>query len=139
MARGGQRDKAAIAQRQTLVLQLRQDGWSYRAIGEKIGISYVQAHKDMKAALAELHETNLEATADYVALELARLDMLTKGLEPMARVGDPASVNAYMKVMDQRAKLLGLYAPTKVDANVTGTMRWEDVVKPDDNSSDPFT
>lgn len=118
MARGGQKDKAVIMQRQLRVLELRQSGWTYRAIGEKLGITHVQAINDMKNAVAELNTTKLESTADYVAVELERLDMLTKALEPMAAVGNIGSVSAYIRVMEQRAKLLGLYAPEKKDINI---------------------
>lgn len=118
MARGKTLEKAEIIKRQQLALQLKQDGWSYRAIGEKLGVDYTTAYKDVKNAVNELNNLKLDSAEDYRALELARLDMLTKGLEPMARVGNPMAVNAYIKVMEQRAKLLGLYAPTKSEYSI---------------------
>lgn len=118
MARGKAVEKAQILIRQNLALQLKQDGLSYRAIGEKLGVDHTQAWHDVKNAIAELNALKLDTAEDYRELELARLDMLTKGLEPMARVGNPMAVNAYVKVMEQRAKLLGLYAPEKKDINI---------------------
>ena len=53
-------------------------------------------------------------------LELERLDLLTRGLEPMASVGNPGAVNAYLRVMERRAKLLGLDAPVKTDVTTGG-------------------
>lgn len=120
MARGKTVEKAEIIKRQQRALELKTDGWSYRAIGEKLGVSHVQAFDDIKGAIAELNETKLETTQDYVSIELERLDALTKALEPMAMVGNVGSVGAYIKVMDQRAKLLGLYAPEKKDVTSGG-------------------
>jgi len=113
MARGKDKEKASILQRQSSALDLRQSGWSFRAIGEKLGISHVQAWQDVKDALQELQALNADKAEDYRQLELERLDALTKALEPMAMVGNTNSVNAYIRVMEQRAKLLGLYAPEK--------------------------
>lgn len=118
MARGKTLEKAEIVKRQQLALQLKQDGWTYRAIGEKLSVDHTQAWHDVKNAVAELNKLTLETAEDYRAVELARLDMLTKGLEPMARVGNPMAVNAYIKVMEQRAKLLGLYAPVKSEYSI---------------------
>lgn len=130
MARGKTAEKAEIIKRQILALDLKLSGWSYRKIGEKLNISHVQAFDDVKNAIAELNSQKLEVTGDYVAIELERLDMLTKGLEPMAAVGNPIAVNAYVKVMDQRAKLLGLYAPAKTDITSGGQpLSWADVVR----------
>lgn len=118
MARGKTLEKAEIIKRQQFALQLKQDGWSYRAIGEKLGVDHTTAYKDVKNAVNELNNLKLDSAEDYREIELARLDMLTKGLEPMARVGNPMAVNAYIKVMEQRAKLLGLYAPTKSEYSI---------------------
>lgn len=113
MARGKTVEKAEIIKRQQRSLELKLSGWSYRAIGEKLSISHVQAYDDVKNAIKELNETKLETAEQYRSVELERLDMLTKALEPMAAVGNIGSVSAYIRVMEQRAKLLGLYAPEK--------------------------
>jgi hypothetical protein len=118
MARGKAAEKGAILQRQLQALELRKAGYSYRAIGERLGISHVQAYTDVNAELARLTELRKDSTEELRELELERLDVLLKGLEPMARVGNPGAVNSYLRVMERRAKLLGLDAPTKQE--VTG-------------------
>jgi intein-encoded DNA endonuclease-like protein len=120
MARGKTVEKSEIIQRQTRALGLKQDGWSYRAIAEKLEIDVAQAFRDVKGAVAELNKTKLDTAEDYVAIELERLDMLTKALEPMAAVGNIGSVSAYIRVMERRAKLLGLDAPEKKDLTSGG-------------------
>lgn len=126
MARGKTVEKSRIIERQQLALRYKQDGLSYRAIGAKLGVDHAQAFRDVKSAINELNNLKLDTAEDYRSLELARLDMLTKGLEPMAAVGNPLAVNAYVKVMEQRAKLLGLYAPEKKDINVKDLSKMSD-------------
>lgn len=118
MARRTSANKSELIKRQQLAIQLKNSGWSYRAIGEKLGITHVQAFYDVRDAIVELNETRLESADEYRAIELERLDGLTKALEPMAMVGNVGSVNAYIKVMEQRAKLLGLYAPVKSEYSI---------------------
>lgn len=113
MARGKDKEKSKILERQIQVLELRQSGWSFRAIGEKLDISHVQAWQDFQNALTELREVSNDKADDLRQLELERLDALTKALEPMAMVGNTNSINAYLRVMERRAKLLGLDAPEK--------------------------
>lgn len=118
MARGKDKDKANALIRQYEALDLRQSGWSFRAIGDKLGVTGMQAWRDVKSALEGLEELNTDKASTLRQLELERLDALTKGLEPMAMVGNVGSVSAYIRVMEQRAKLLGLYAPEKRDINI---------------------
>lgn len=118
MARGKPDEKAKILERQQKAIELRKSGWTYRAIATKLDIDPAQAFRDVKGAIAELNARKLESADDYRAIELERLDMLTRGLEPMAAVGNIGSVSAYVRVMERRAKLLGLDAPIKQDINV---------------------
>jgi hypothetical protein len=120
MARGKAAEKGAILQRQLQALELRKAGYSYRAIGERLGISHVQAYTDVNAELARLTELRKDSTEELRELELERLDVLLKGLEPMARVGNPGAVNSYLRVMERRAKLLGLDAPERKDITSAG-------------------
>lgn len=118
MTRKAGSNVADTLKRENAAVELHKSGWSYRAIAEKLGVTPTQAHRDVKNAIKALNATRLETTQDYVTVELERLNMLTKGLEPMAAVGNTMAVTAYVKVMEQRAKLLGLYAPEKKDLNI---------------------
>lgn len=111
-------ERIKIAERRSLALDHRKAGLSYRAIGKKLGISYVQARRDIEAELAILAKERTDKAEEMRQLELERLDMLTNGLEPMAKVGNPGAVNSFLRVMERRAKLLGLDAPAKMDLNV---------------------
>jgi hypothetical protein len=118
MARKVGANKADIIERQQRTIELRKSGWSFRAIGARLGVTHVQSIYDFRDAIADLNQSKLESTDDYRTLELERLDMLIKGLAPMAEVGNTNAVNSYIKVVEQRAKLLGLYAPEKKDINI---------------------
>lgn len=91
-------------------LELRQQGLSYRAIGAEIGKSSSQAHKYVARAL---QETTAEAVDDLRRLEGERLDKLQNSLWQEAISGNHGAVDRVLRVMERRAKLLGLDAPEK--------------------------
>jgi len=133
--------KAGILERQLEALELRKRGFAFREIGRRLNISHVQASRDVNAELGRLAELCKDSAEELRQLELERLDMLMLGLEPMARVGKPDAVNAYLKVMERRSKLLGLDAPAKQEHTgkdggaIAFTVRFETddhAAKPDD-------
>lgn len=98
-------------------LDLRRRGYSYREIGAKLGCCHATALKHVTEALANAaRERNLKA-ADLLQIDLERLDVAIAGLMPAVMKGDPKSVTAMMRVMERRAKLLGMDSPTKVEAS----------------------
>jgi hypothetical protein len=69
------------------------------------------AHKHVQHALRDM----LWEDADKVrTLELARLDAMLAGMWPGAIAGDGHAVDACLKLMDRRARYLGLDAPVKI-------------------------
>ena len=105
--------------RREAALKLRNSGKSYRAIGRELGILATQAFEDVKRALRESHTAEAD---DCKRLELERLDKIQEGLWPRVvglnadgtpRDGgvDDFAVDRVLKVMDRRAKLLGIDAP----------------------------
>lgn len=120
-----------ILKRQMSALELRASGYSFRAIGEKLGISHEQARKDVDGELKSLSDANEDKRAEMRQLDLIRLDKITKSLDHWVEAGSPQAVMAYLKAMERRAKLLGLDAPVKqeIEANVTTTLSWKDIVE----------
>ena len=118
MSRAKAAEKGAILERQLQALDLRKAGFTYRAIGDRLGVDYTTAYKDVQSELKRLSALALDSAGELRQMELERLDMLTKGLESMAAVGKPDAVSAYLRVMERRAKLLGLDAPVRQE--VTG-------------------
>ena len=105
----------AAAERRQKSLDLRIAGARYRQIGAQLGVSYQTAYRDVQAALGELATLQDRKAEKLRELELERCDKLTLALWPKARAGDEKAVRAIITVMDRRAKLLGLDAPTKLE------------------------
>ena len=104
-------------------LKHRAAGLNYRQIAEVTGVSPATAMKRVHSAMAELKRDNLAEAELLVTLELERLDNMLNGLWPAAFAGDCAAVDRVLRIMERRAKLLGLDAPAKaVIENTDGGM-----------------
>lgn len=95
-------------------LELRRAGASYRDIGRTMGVSVAIAHKYVTRGMKRLVARCEEKAEDVRSMELDRLDKLQLAIWPQATKGHLQAVDRMLKIMDQRAKLLGTYAPTKI-------------------------
>lgn len=108
--------QAEVAQRRNRALELRAAGLTYELIAQQLGYSSRQsAHRDVQAAIEQSVEL---PTREMLNEELNRLDKMMQGVWAEARKGDPNKVNAVLKIMDARARYLGLYAPERLQAEV---------------------
>lgn len=114
----GRRKKEELASDQWAAYEYRLDGWSYQQIADHMGVSISMAHRYVQSAFKSLANDVPENLEDIKRAELQRCDILLKGLSPMAHVGNVGAVTAYLKVMDHRAKLMGLYAPAKSEYEI---------------------
>lgn len=98
---------AATIARETSVLELRRAGYTFdRIAGElKIPGGRSDAHKIYKRALAR---TLQEPAAEIRQLEADRLDRLQAAVWMKALRGDLPALDRVLRVMERRAKLLGL-------------------------------
>jgi len=111
-----------------MALKLRKDGGSYRKIADRLrqepGISDhysdVQAYNDVKAELDRIKALCAEEAEAVRTLELERLDEILPKLIEGSKKGDWFAVDRLLKVMERRAKLLGLDAPEKRDVTSNG-------------------
>jgi hypothetical protein len=92
-------------------MELRKAGATYEVIAAELG--YADPKSAKKAVEAGLEHTARDVADDLRPLELARLDRMQMGLWEGAINGDVPSVMACLKIADIRAKITGLYAPTK--------------------------
>lgn len=118
--------KINIAERRSLALDLRKEGWSYEQIstylrqqqeaGELDGIparyNRSSAYKDVIAILNELHEENRGKAAELRALETERLNEIIAAFYPRAVNGDYGAADRVMSAHDRMVKLWGLASIT---------------------------
>lgn len=99
-------------ERQRQALELRKAGKGFQAIADQLG--YSDASGAYRAVTAALQKTLQEPADDLRRMELERLDALHGVLWAQAQDGDQGAVDRLLRVMERRARLLGLDAPTKI-------------------------
>lgn len=89
--------------------KLKTEGYSWYEIAEELGISegHVQTLISERIALAA-DLVDIGSKRHILGMELDRLDRLQRAVWPTAMTGDVRSVEAVLKVIDKRTKLLGL-------------------------------
>lgn len=98
---------ATAAEKRKKALDLRRAGWSFEDIAAEVGYANKgSAHRAVKQGIAAITR---ESATELLELELARLDDLQAGAYDAARNGDLFAVDRVLKIIDQRAKFLGLY------------------------------
>lgn len=115
--------RVQAAERRLEALRLRRDGYTYQQIASALGVSVSRAHDLVTGAYRQLREELSETADDALQLDLSRLDGLLRAHWPRA-VGagaeppDPKSAEVVLKMIDRRARLLGLDAPTKTEGSL---------------------
>lgn len=97
-------------------LELRMEGKTFEQIAVETGYNSKQAAYD--AVKRSLDAITREPAQELIKLDLERLDVLWQIQYLNAQSGDVQAMAACMKIMERRAKLLGLDAPAKQE--VTG-------------------
>ena len=101
---------------------LRKPGLSYRDIGLELGVHHATVYKDVQATIKMFLDEAREHHTQIMAIEAARLDDLQRVMWEQAAMGDRRAVDTVLKIMERRAKLLGLDTPVATKAvNVTLT------------------
>lgn len=91
--------------RENMALELRRAGASYAAIAEQLGTDRSYAAKIVKRAIGRVH---FEPATDVIKLEAERLDRLQLTFWQRALGGDGRAFDKVLRVMERRARLLGL-------------------------------
>jgi hypothetical protein len=121
-------DEDRIAARRAEAIRLRVRGKTIREIADALQIGVATAHDDVRTAMRETAKQAEDDVQAELGLELRRLEraldivekVLTGGNSADPEDGDELTLKALdrlVKIQDQRAKLLGLYAPEKRDIN----------------------
>lgn len=109
---------AAIARRDRdeQCAKLRRAGLGWDQIASQLGYSSAgHAYDRFMLIMKEYPREDIEAARD---LEADRLDQLQRALWPKCLAGDEAAITTALRIMDQRARLLGYNAPVRKEITV---------------------
>jgi len=131
---GNQRHEAAL--RRDRVVELRDQGLTFKEIGEIVGRDTADAWRDYQRAMRDRPVVAAHAERDQARKEaqLRRIDMERETAEAIILTAHTAyavngsapvlaAMDRLVKLDDQEAKLLGLYAKTEI--NHSGAVTYE--------------
>ena len=101
-------------QRRQEATRLRMAGLSFREIAQRVGVTPRRAWVMVQESLSEMRRDIEGNVAELRAMELARLDVAQAALWKRVLAGEDGAVSSLIRIMDRRAKLLGLDAPQQV-------------------------
>jgi hypothetical protein len=115
--------KVTSLERKLQALELRKAGASYRTIAERLG--YASASGAHKAVASALKATLREPAGEVRTLELERLDAALLAIWRRVQNGDDRAIDRLLRIMERRARMLGLDATpaTKVSFTIEDVVR----------------
>lgn len=111
----GQPPKASVIEREQEVVKLRRGGLTWDLIGQRVGLTASGAYNAYERSLARVVADDINQIR---ALETERLDIAQSAIWGKVLQGDNASIANLLRIMERRAKLLGLDQPTRIQAEV---------------------
>lgn len=94
-------------------IELRKAGATYEKIAEALG--YENRSGAYKIVISALRDLVQEPARELRTLEAERLDSMTLALWARAQKGDLAAIDRLLRIMERRARLLGLDLPLAID------------------------
>lgn len=99
--------------RREKVAKLKLAGISLRQIAQELGCALGTVHSDLEAVLARTVDTADEHIRMERDVSLGRCEVALRAIWPRICRGDVEAINAFVRLDQRRAKLLGLDAPAK--------------------------
>ncbi|MDJ0342277.1 hypothetical protein QMK19_03625 [Streptomyces sp. H10-C2] len=116
MRRGNLAQSAKTAERRTQAVKMRTEGHTYTQIAQALGYAGRNAaHMDIKRALEKHVVEEGIALEVWRELELGRLDAMQLAIWPEAMAGNTRAIETCLKILDRRAKYLGLDTAIKLE------------------------
>ena len=103
------RHQIAIREKQLLGLELRKSGLQYAEIAELLG--YSTAESAARSVKSLLTETQRESVEEYLDIEARRYDDMLYAVWEKALTGNVQAIDRVLRILAQKASLLGLNAP----------------------------
>jgi hypothetical protein len=109
--------KIRSCQQAVLALQLRCLGLTFEQIGRQLNppVSKVRAFKIVDKEMKKLIKEAQDEAKSILYLELYRLNQYRFALSP--NKSNPRVVDTLLRIMDREARLMGLYAPQKMETS----------------------
>lgn len=104
-----------MRQRESEIVELRTEGFVWREIAQRVNMSTAGVAKAYDRALTRIIAPSLER---HRTTELDRLDILQRVYWQPAINGNLRAADFVLRVIEKRAKLLGLDAPIKIQTEV---------------------
>lgn len=102
-----------VLEREAEVLKLRRGGLTFDMIAERLGYAHASgAHKAYVNACKRIVQQDVE---ELRSVEIDRLDIAQAAIWPSVLRGESQAINTLVRIVGERARLLGLYASTKLE------------------------
>lgn len=109
--------KPEVLEREANVLKLRRGGLTFDLIAKELGFKNASgAHKAYTNACKRIVQADVE---EIRATEIDRLDIAQGAIWSRVMRGEVPAVMALLKIMERRARILGLDAPSKAQVDIT--------------------
>ena len=107
----------SVIEREAEVLRLRRGGLTFDLIAKELGFSHASgAHKAYVNACKRIIVSDVE---EIRSVEAERLDIAQSAIWAKVLRGEIPAVQTLMRIMERRARLFGLDAPTKAQVDIT--------------------
>ena len=113
--RKGRAPSPEVVAREQEVVKLRRGGLTWDLIGERVGLSAQGAYVAYERALKRVVLDDINAIRQ---LETERLDLAQSAIWGKVLQGDNPSIANLLRIMERRAKLLGLDQPIRQQVEV---------------------
>ena len=94
-------------------------GKSYREIAAELATSPATVKRDVDVVLSRWRDESLQNIDDHVRLDLERIDAALAVVLPQVEEGSLPAVDRLVHLINLRARLLGLFQPAKVEAELS--------------------
>ena len=106
-----------LVDREMRVLELRRMGFTWTHIAKEVGYAdHSGAYVAYQRAIKRMMKQPVEEVRDQ---ELDRIDRLQLAVWPQAVKGDTKAILTIIKLMERRARLIGLDTPIRIEQEVT--------------------
>ena len=103
--------KLTAAQRRPQAVELRKRGFSYRVIGQRLGVSHTTAFNDVRVALQNLNKKASLEALEMLRLVAERIEWAIHAIRKDVQAGNEKSIGRLVQLNAQLITLYGLNEP----------------------------